>query len=661
MKKVAKKFSAFIAMTMMLVMMVAMSVSAHGEIFRVNCNTGVPTPVNCVRYSTSVINNDGENPVKPTLTLYKYNYLGDGNTADGQYPGNIPEGATPLANVVFTYLKVADLVHNYDEAGSTISLQYDVTDAEIAELLGVTTGLHTSEELINALNAANENADTKKALETAVNAKGTDMDETDENGMAHVSDLDMGLYLIIESSVPGEVFERVNPFFVSLPMTNVAEVTDSDRNVTYEPGTLWQYDVFVYPKNKVDTPEIEKNIIDNNTGEREKYESVGVGDTVTYEVKSEVPLGVDNMSKYNVLDTMSQGLTFTGVTRVRVGNIELSLDTVPVSEDVTIDDHTYTFMIEFIKDGTNLLAGHAGEDITITYTAVLNENCVVTAEGNPNHATLIYNHNAGVETSDNDMVVEDIVDPVVYTYGIDLTKVNSSNVGLAGIEFELYAADKETKINVAQKSKPEGEVDSAYVDMENSYYPVANGTATITTDAEGRAYIWGLAPGTYYLKETKTVDGNTLQKDLIEVKIGEEVTYQAATTQLRGTYAPIPNGNVPTYYRLRSNGEYVQFRDLSDYAGKNVNFGSDAIYTMNEDGTYEKVAMFYPVVKADIETAEPFNASGMNVLLTVLNTSDFDLPATGGIGTYIFTIGGAIIILAALGLILVRRRKNLAR
>lgn len=647
MKKVMKKASAFIALAMMFVMMFAMSASAAVDIIKVDCTN--PSPVNCVRYSESIIKTDEDT----SLTLYKYNYSGEGNEGTGQYPGEIPEGAKPLEGVVFTYLKVADLVHINDEPMA--SLKYDLTNETIASVLGLSTGLNISDDLIESLRAVNEDPEKKAVLEKEVSDNGTDMEATDENGMAHAGNLPQGLYLVVETSVPGIVYERTNPFFVSLPMTNAGSVTNG--NTTYEPGTLWQYDVFVFPKNKVDIPEIEKNILDKETGEREKYESAGVGDTVTYEVRSEVPLGVDTMSKYQILDTMSEGLTFTGIQKIRVGDIELSLDTVPVTEDYQVGDHTYTFMIDFIKDGRNLLAGHGGEDITVTYTAELNENCIVTEEGNPNHATMIYNHNAGIEESKDDMVVEDVVDPKVYTYGIDLEKVDKDGKALAGVEFELYASDKETQIYVTQKES----TNTAYAGV-NSYYPNGgNQGDKIVTDANGRAYIWGLAPGTYYLKETKTLEGYTLQKDLIEVKIGEEVTFDTANAEHPGTYVRIPNTNVPTYYRLKANGEYVEFKDLSGSAGKVVNFGVSAVYTKNADGSYTAVEMLYPVVKADVDVADPFSVKGMNVQLKVMNNPGFDIPLTGGIGTYIFTIGGAIIIFAALGLILIRRRKGLAR
>lgn len=636
MKKM-KKLSTWISMVLLVAFAVAMSVSAKAEIVQVNC------PERCVTYTKSIIDPD----IKTSLNITKYNYSGEGIESNGQHTQEIPEGAVPLPGVTFKYYKVADLVHKNDE--SPVSLKYEITDQQVSTALDLLPGLHTSEELIEALDTANGDAKLKAMLEEIVNRKGTAMDPTDEDGQTSASNLPQGLYLVIESIVPGEVYERANPFFVSLPMTNAGPVVDGDT--TYEPGTLWQYDVFVYPKNKVEKPEIQKNIVKGD--EREKYDSLGVGDTVTYEVKSEVPKGVDTMSKYNIMDTMSAGLTFNRIESVRVGDIIIPNDQLTINTNV----EGKTFVIEFITKDRNVLTGHGGEDITVTYTATLNENCIVTSEGNPNHATLVYNHNASIEHESEDMVVEDIVDPKVYTYGIDLTKVDKDGKALAGVEFELYESDQTTQIYVTKKAS----TNEAYQDV-NSYYPNGgNSGDKITTDENGRAYIWGLAPGTYYLKETKTLEGYTLQKDLIEVKIGESVEFKAADQDHSGTYAQIPTENVPTYYRLRRSGEYVEIRDLTSYAGEYVNFGSDAIYTKNEAGEYEKVTMYYPVVKASVEVADPFGAEDMNVLLKVMNNPTFDIPLTGGIGTYIFTIGGAMILLAAAGLLLIRRKRSLGR
>ena len=48
----------------------------------------------------------------------------------------------------------------------------------------------------------------------------TAMPMTDENGISTATSLPLGLYLIIETKVPANVNTTVDPFFVSLPMTD---------------------------------------------------------------------------------------------------------------------------------------------------------------------------------------------------------------------------------------------------------------------------------------------------------------------------------------------------------------------------------------------------------------------------------------------------------
>ena len=694
MKKVGKKLSTLIAMTLMLAMMVAMGASAAKQvpevpIFTEQCEE-VPETVGCIHYSESIINTDRST----SLSVYKYSYSGEvtGN-GNGHYPPTLPSGATPLEGVVFTYLKVADLVHvngvpsQVDEEGEKIedsnvpqvSLQYKLTE-QGAAVLDMEPGQYYSDELNQKLKSINGNAEAKKALEEYVAQVGDDMPATNRDGVSTVTGLAQGLYLVAETQVPGAVYEKTNPFFVSLPMTNEATVNIGDGK-SYDPGTLWQYDVFVFPKNKMEIPAIEKNIIDNDSEESEKYESLGVGDTVKYEVKTEVPEGFATMSKLSIGDTMSEGLTFKkGSIEVKVEGARGNITDFNVRYDVEKEDQEdqppYTFVIDFIYEGPEGPVNcfdrsdiKAGATVTITYEATLNENCVITEDGNPNHATLIYNHNAGTEGEGEDQYVEDILDPKVYTYGIEVTKVDKDGTTIPGVEFDLYKEDKVTQIYVSQVDAED--VEEGVITDESkvgTYYP--NGLTSgdkITTDANGVAYIWGLAPGTYYLKETKAGEGFTLQKDWIEIKIGEEVTFSAGEN---GTYVPIEKG--VTYYTKKANGTYVAFRDLSEYEdGTYINFGKNPVYTRDqigedEDGEpiyeYTEVGTYYyPEVKADIDVADPCGVDGMTVLLKVLNSEGFDLPGTGGMGTYIFTIGGAVILLAALGLILVRRRRNLAR
>lgn len=58
--------------------------------------------------------------------------------------------------------------------------------------------------------------------------------------------LELGLYLVVETKVPEMVTSTCNPFFVCLPMTSS--------------GGSWIYDVTVYPKNLTGNPTLDKTL-----------------------------------------------------------------------------------------------------------------------------------------------------------------------------------------------------------------------------------------------------------------------------------------------------------------------------------------------------------------------------------------------------------------
>ena len=60
---------------------------------------------------------------------------------------------------------------------------------------------------------------------------------TDGDGVVKFTGLELGFYVVIETTTPAKVTTPVNPFIVSVPMTT-------------KDGDNWLYDVHVYPKNK---------------------------------------------------------------------------------------------------------------------------------------------------------------------------------------------------------------------------------------------------------------------------------------------------------------------------------------------------------------------------------------------------------------------------
>ena len=107
----------------------------------------------------------------------------------------------------------------------------------------------TSDALNNKLAAAlAANAtNVKNALETAVKNGGVAMTETDTTGHTSASNMEQGLYLVVETRVPENVTSTCNPFLISLPMTTVD-------------GSEWLYDLVIYPKNQTGNPDLEKTV-----------------------------------------------------------------------------------------------------------------------------------------------------------------------------------------------------------------------------------------------------------------------------------------------------------------------------------------------------------------------------------------------------------------
>ena len=178
-----------------------------------------------------------------------------------------------IQGVEFTYLRVADIAMNNElvDGQRQVGVLYgfDGSDRSNAVLsaIGLTgadahktdNGINyfTSDMLNNKLaTALTANATTvKNSLETAVKNGGVAMTETDVTGHTSASDMEQGLYLVVETRVPENGTSTCNPFFVSLSMTTID-------------GAAWNYDVTVYPKNQTGNPDLEKTVREakNSTG-----------------------------------------------------------------------------------------------------------------------------------------------------------------------------------------------------------------------------------------------------------------------------------------------------------------------------------------------------------------------------------------------------------
>ena len=178
-----------------------------------------------------------------------------------------------IQGVEFTYLRVADVTTSNEllDGQRQVGVLYGFDGSErsnaVLSAIGLTAAdahksengknYYTSDLLNNKLAAAlAANAtNVKNALETAMKNGGVAMPEMDATGHTSASNMEQGLYLVVETRVPENVTSTCNPFFVSLPMTTID-------------GAAWNYDVTVYPKNQTGNPTLDKTVREakNSTG-----------------------------------------------------------------------------------------------------------------------------------------------------------------------------------------------------------------------------------------------------------------------------------------------------------------------------------------------------------------------------------------------------------
>ena len=221
---------------------------------------------------------------KASLSIYKYDITAASNdgawdaesyVSTGQHDDAVVDKLSKYAiqGVEFTYLRVADVtmsnevVDGQRQVGVLYGFDNSDRSSAVLSAIGLTgADTHKTEGGINyftsdALNsklatalAANA-TNVKNALETAVKNGGVAMTESDAAGYTSASNMEQGLYLVVETRVPENVTSTCNPFLVSLPMTTID-------------GTAWNYDVTVYPKNQTGNPDLEKTVREakNSTG-----------------------------------------------------------------------------------------------------------------------------------------------------------------------------------------------------------------------------------------------------------------------------------------------------------------------------------------------------------------------------------------------------------
>ena len=573
---------------------------------------------------------------KASLSIYKYDITKASNDGAWDVESYVSTGLHDdavidklskyaIQGVEFTYLRVADITMNNElvdgqrqvgvlygfdssERSNAVLSAIDLTAADAHKTEG---GINyfTSDSLNNKLAAAlAANAtNVKNALETAVKNGGVAMPETDASGHTSASDMELGLYLVVETRVPEMVTSTCNPFFVSLPMTTID-------------GSEWLYDLTVYPKNQTGNPTLDKTVREakNSTGKNNgsltditdgyaHTATASVGDTVDYQIISTLPTitsKASSLSEYTYVDTMSKGIKYNKQDVV----IEFFRDSACTdkittwAEDsgkftVAYDDAQNIMTIRMTETGLseineaaavyidNVKRGYSDCTMRITYAATLTSDAKMGDKDNPNTVTLTWKR---TNTTYYD-TLEDCCH--VFTYGIDVLKQFSDGKGdIQDVKFLLH-----------------NDSDDCYIiaDLKDGIY-YAKGITTKKSDAttfvpnsSGHIIVKGLEDDSYSLTETATDKGYVLLRDAVKIVIKTA-----------------------------------------------------------ENGQCEKCGAKLLTASATVNDKDVTMTDGNAIVpLTVVNNPGFDLPKTGGYGTWMFTIGG-VALLGAAAFIVIRSRKH---
>lgn len=248
-----------------------------------------------------------------------------------------------------------------------------------------------------------------------------------------------------------------------------------------------------------------------------------IGDTITYTLTTTIP----NYTGYNdgsrvlqLIDTAAHGLKDVTVTKVMVGNTELTADA-----DADTDNNGYVLTkLENQTDPldncnkpdatvTTVDLAHyvnsndkidSGATVTVTLTAVVDSDAVIAGAGNPNTVELNYSRIPSGEA-------HKVPGPTVrvYTYDFSIHKTNmAGNEALSGAQFAIArvnANNTETFMKVDTNGMWSDATDDDLADGK----PTVGGNVAFKTNDAGNISMKGLPAGTYHVYEIKAPDGYT--------------------------------------------------------------------------------------------------------------------------------------------------------
>ncbi len=531
-------------------------------------------------------------------------------------PNTPAGGRTVDEKIEITGLQEGDTVKFYKvlkwDGDWKVAEGFTLTDDEFAAVKGTNSTMgQISSAVAGKLGAQTASASVKYGTLTA----GAD-------GKVTQNAPDAGLYIaIITPAKPGYTY---NPVFVAADYSRTSG--DPDTNVWDVTTDLSYSDQAIAKKSDVG---VDKTAKDNTTVDTNDKETVGVGDTVTFTIKTTIPGFADNYTKpvFKVSDTLSTGL-------------QLDSDTIALTEPTGLTketDYTVTvngtsgFEIAFTE--TYLKTVKKATEVVITYDAKVTSDAPKSVNQEDNTVTVNYSNSPDDTTGrgtlkdktnhytfdiDGDLFGDtpykatEVVKVGVDKDGKEITETkelaNGNTVGaLQGAEFKLYKDEK------------------CEEEYSNTVF-----TNPIITDEQGRMTIKGLDAGKYWIKETKAPDGYVADTSAHSIEIIADIE-EVTVTEGTGNDAITYKTNVLKSYTVK----------IDDVETANYTITNDATTTKITEQTQGDT-----VVGTDGDKGKIKNVQGV------------ELPSTGGIGTTIFYVLGSILLISAVVLLVTKERMN---
>ena len=378
-------------------------------------------------------------------------------------------------------------------------------------------------------------------------------------------------------------------------------VKDQDDSLTGDNDSYTEYiiqvvgNVTATPKS--DVPEVQKKVKDiNDSTDTTKTDWQ---DSADYDIGDSIPFQLkatlaDNVSSYTTYKVVFHDTLSKGLTYNNDAKVYI---------DGT-ETNGFTVTATVNADGTTTLtvscddvkALGAGNSsvITVEYTAKLNENAVLGSAGNPNEVYLEYSNNPNKSEEGNNETGETPKDVVIVF--TYKTIINKVDSENTPLTGAAFKLEKLIK-------GKDGAADTWTTVKE---FTVDETTTSFTFS--------GLDDGQYKLTETKTPAGyNTIDPIYFVIEATHDETADAPTLKTLNAYLTDANGNKQT--------------EMKDGESVNIDLGT-------------------------------VDLTAGSITTTVVNKSGSELPSTGGIGTTIFYVLGGVLVLAAVVLLVTKKRMS---